>query len=237
MRFGHRAKILVPGTVAGLAALVAVMLVGMGEKHIEPAIPGHVQPATPSERASQTPTPMPESRAGSDSDVQSPAQTADSAAATMPGPTAPRSMAGHKMAGELPEDFGRHVTLMLNGSGLSNPRKEPAVVPYITMDGRSVIPARWILEAIGATVDWDPAMQMVHASWKGRSVMMTIGETAATIDGKKVVLEEPPRLVAGRTIVPLRQIMEALGARVDWDDFNHLVLITLEGAQCQPEFC
>ena len=42
-------------------------------------------------------------------------------------------------------------------------------------------------------------------------------EIKVTVDGTKLTFDQPPVIVDGRTLVPLRAIFEALGATVDWD--------------------
>ena len=43
------------------------------------------------------------------------------------------------------------------------------------------------------------------------------------VDGKQVKFSVPPELVGGRTLVPLREIFEAMGAEVKWDYKEQLV--------------
>lgn len=45
------------------------------------------------------------------------------------------------------------------------------------------------------------------------------------VNGREIQVDVPPQLVNGRTMVPIRWVAEALGARVDWDQANNLVTI------------
>lgn len=38
-----------------------------------------------------------------------------------------------------------------------------------------------------------------------------------TLDGKEIAFDVPPQIIDGRTLVPMRAIFEALGAKVEWD--------------------
>ncbi|SCW48283.1 Copper amine oxidase N-terminal domain-containing protein [Paenibacillus tianmuensis] len=38
------------------------------------------------------------------------------------------------------------------------------------------------------------------------------------VDGKAVPFEQPPVLIEGNTLTPLRAIFEAMGAKVEWDE-------------------
>ncbi|MBE7053619.1 MAG: hypothetical protein E7391_05015 [Ruminococcaceae bacterium] len=45
-------------------------------------------------------------------------------------------------------------------------------------------------------------------------------EISIIINGKKLTMDQSPIIVEGRTLVPLRAIFEALGAKVEWDDLS-----------------
>ncbi|MEW6573925.1 MAG: copper amine oxidase N-terminal domain-containing protein [Bacillota bacterium] len=49
------------------------------------------------------------------------------------------------------------------------------------------------------------------------SLCFTAGAGTVYRNGDRVHLEVAPRIVKGRTFVPLRFVVEALGAAVDWD--------------------
>lgn len=44
-----------------------------------------------------------------------------------------------------------------------------------------------------------------------------------TVDGRQVVFDVQPRLIGGRTMVPLRAIFESIGATVIWDEITQTV--------------
>ena len=47
-----------------------------------------------------------------------------------------------------------------------------------------------------------------------------------TLNGKKIIFDQPPIIVDGRTLVPLRAIFEELGATVNWDGNTQTVIST-----------
>ena len=49
-------------------------------------------------------------------------------------------------------------------------------------------------------------------------VALAEDEIKITLNGKSLIMDQPPVIVEGRTLVPLRAIFEALGATVSWDD-------------------
>lgn len=87
--------------------------------------------------------------------------------------------------------------------------------PY-TKEGRTMLPFRLIGETMGARVGWDGTNRQVSFQRKDRLVVLTIGSTQAQVNGETINLDVSPELVASTTMVPLRFIVDALGARLDW---------------------
>lgn len=98
--------------------------------------------------------------------------------------------------------------------------------PPIIEDGRTLAPLRAIFEALGADVGWDGETSTVTAQKEQVEIELQIGSKAAYINNQPVELEVPGRIVNDRTLVPLRFVSEALGARVDWDGSARTVRIT-----------
>ncbi len=110
--------------------------------------------------------------------------------------------------------------------------------PPIIINGRTLVPLRFIAEAFGAKVDWIPKNQEVVIHYgliNGIIISLQIGEKEATIrniyegdiiDEKIIDLDTPPIIINGRTLVPLRFIAEAFGAKVDWIPEERKVIIT-----------
>lgn len=99
------------------------------------------------------------------------------------------------------------------------------VQPQI-VNGRTLVPFRAIFQDMGATVSYDQGTQKVTATRGGTTIELTIGSATAYVDGSARTLDVPPEIRDGRTLVPVRFISEAVGARVDWDDANRRVVIT-----------
>ena len=51
------------------------------------------------------------------------------------------------------------------------------------------------------------------------------------IDGRPVIFDAPPRMVSGRTMVPLRAIFEALGAEIEWNGDTQTVYAKVNGRE------
>jgi hypothetical protein len=49
------------------------------------------------------------------------------------------------------------------------------------------------------------------------NILLWVGKTTALVNGKETKLAVPPTIVSGKTLVPVRFISEAFGAKVEWD--------------------
>ncbi|OPY55855.1 MAG: hypothetical protein A4E55_02443 [Pelotomaculum sp. PtaU1.Bin035] len=106
-------------------------------------------------------------------------------------------------------DEGSNITVKVNGNQLSFDQP-----PYIA-NGRTMVPFRTIAEAIGAEVDWDQASQKITIMGD-RTIELTVNSTIARVNGASVTLDNPAVVAGGRTMVPLRFVGEALGAKVNY---------------------
>lgn len=97
--------------------------------------------------------------------------------------------------------------------------------------GRTLVPLRAIFEAMGARVDWQPSTRTVTAIRGNTTVVMKIGSTQPTVNGKIVNLDVPAKIVKNRTLVPLRFVGEAFGGKVEWDAAARTVRITSPPAE------
>lgn len=86
----------------------------------------------------------------------------------------------------------------------------------VIYNGRTMVPMRAIFEALGATVDWEVGKETITATREDTKIVIAIGSNQAVVDGEKCILEAPPQLINGRTLVPVRFVSESLGAQVDW---------------------
>ncbi|OQB15213.1 MAG: hypothetical protein BWY15_00583 [Firmicutes bacterium ADurb.Bin193] len=105
--------------------------------------------------------------------------------------------------------------------------------PMLVND-RTMVPMRYIFEIMGATVSWEEATETVTAVKDDTTIVLQIGNTEATVNGAKKILDVPAMLHQDRTMVPLRFISESLGADVQWIEVNNMVVITTKKATPTP---
>lgn len=103
------------------------------------------------------------------------------------------------------------------------------VAPYIEPStGRTLVPIRFISEAFGADVEWEPEFKVVTIRLNDTVIKLQVGNSMAIVNGSKVQLDQPPVIKDNRTMVPLRFISEAFGATVEWFPDTREVKIVYE---------
>ncbi|NCB63411.1 MAG: hypothetical protein EOM52_07320 [Clostridia bacterium] len=113
----------------------------------------------------------------------------------------------------------RGIQVLLDGKALTFD-----VAPVLS-EGRTMVPFRPIFEALGYKVAWDQLAQRITASNDARTITLTLGSTAMTVNGKTAVADAAPFLKDGRTMVPVRAVSEASDCDVLWDQAADTVLI------------
>ena len=101
---------------------------------------------------------------------------------------------------------------------------EPTVAPVIS-NNTTLVPIRIISEELGSRVNWDNTKKRVTIQ-KGKDVIeLYIGSKTAYVNGKAVTLLTTPIIKQGTTLVPIRFISEQLGAYVEWDNTEKIIMI------------
>ena len=99
------------------------------------------------------------------------------------------------------------------------------VQPFIR-DGRTIVPARMIAEALGAEVVWDSGTQSAVITKGDTTIRLPIGSKNAQVNGKTVTLDVPAEIQNGRTLVPLRFLAENLKFTVNWNAASNTAELT-----------
>ncbi|MCX6062967.1 MAG: copper amine oxidase N-terminal domain-containing protein [Caldiserica bacterium] len=73
--------------------------------------------------------------------------------------------------------------------------------PPIIENSLTLVPFRFLGEAIGAQVAWNPVNKMVTYAYGDVSIVLIIGSTTAVVNGKQVTLDVAPKILphVGRT--------------------------------------
>lgn len=100
--------------------------------------------------------------------------------------------------------------------------------PFINPStSRTYVPVRFLAEALGASVNWDPGTQMVTLVDSGITEQMTIGSLTLNVNGQPQGMDTAPQIVPpGRTELPARFVAQAFGYQVQWNAAQQQVIIT-----------
>jgi hypothetical protein len=110
------------------------------------------------------------------------------------------------------------------------------VAPYVDKSsGRTLVPVRYLADALGAQTRWDAGTQTVSVSTSVYRISMVIGSTFLTVNGQTQTMDQAPVIKNGRTYLPAKWVANALGYQVDWDAQIQDVLIWPNGTQ-EPSF-
>ena len=117
-------------------------------------------------------------------------------------PTLPKNTAWLKVGSK---------TIKING-------KEEAVdAAPVIIDSRTYVPIRFIVDAMGGDVQWEPNEKRVTVIRGSQMIEMRAGKKELTLNGKLIVGDAAPVIRDNRTLVPLRLLSEQFGWKVDWN--------------------
>lgn len=114
------------------------------------------------------------------------------------------------------------VSVMMDGMKLWFPDAQA----FVDDNQRTLVPVRFVAEALGAKVGWEAAGQAVPIQKDDQRIRLTIGSKVATVNGEEVAFDTQAVMQGGRTFVPLRFVSEILGVTVKWDDQTNTVLLS-----------
>jgi hypothetical protein len=128
-----------------------------------------------------------------------------------------------------PEKTKRSIWLMVGRAvatvnGVTSPLD---VAPQI-IDGRTMVPLRFVSTALGADLKWDPADGKITVALGTQTVVLWVDKPTAYVNGNAVDLDVPPTIVDDRTLVPLRFIATSLGADLVWNGELQTILLSMD---------
>ena len=139
----------------------------------------------------------------------------------------PNSLASNNNTWEKLDDsivlyVGTPNALVENTDVLVDPANK-SVVPYIK-NSRTLVPVRFITEALGAEVLWEGDTKTVTVLLNNQAIRMVINSKTINIDGRDVEIDIAPEIKNARTFLPLRALSESLGKEVFYD--RKLIIIS-----------
>jgi len=104
----------------------------------------------------------------------------------------------------------------------------------VIKNGRTLVPIRAIVEALGGTVGWDGNEKKVTVTLGSTTIELWIGKNTARVNGIDTLIDPDnskvvPEIINGRTMLPLRFVTENLGCQLRWDPNTKTITITYQG--------
>jgi len=124
------------------------------------------------------------------------------------------------------EELSKYITVIVDKRELVFSENEGLGMPYINEFGKTMIPLRKTLEAIGANVRFDNSRKIVVIEKNGITVNVPIGEKYLYVNGLNVKTDATAIIKDNRTYIPLRAIFEVFGYYIDWHGNSKTVIIT-----------
>ncbi|NPV92661.1 MAG: copper amine oxidase N-terminal domain-containing protein [Firmicutes bacterium] len=97
--------------------------------------------------------------------------------------------------------------------------------PATIVNGRTMVPLRFLVEAMGGTVNWDAVERMITLNVKNTEILLWLDSTRTLVNGQEKFTDVPPQIINERTMVPLRFILENLNCQVNWESSTKTVTI------------
>ena len=102
---------------------------------------------------------------------------------------------------------------------------ENGTVPIVE-NGRTLVPIRAIIEAMGGDVKWDGETNTAVLTLGNDTITLVIGSETAFFNEEKNTLDVAPKIINDRTMLPIRFIAEKFNFNVDWDEATETITIT-----------
>jgi hypothetical protein len=119
-----------------------------------------------------------------------------------------------------------NVPVRLNNRPINFPDVQP-----VKVGDEIMVPMRGVFEHMDAEVVWKPLERKVIATRGSTTVVLPIGTPLASVNGVNKVMDHPPFILNGRTMVPLRFLSYTLHAGIIEMDNQVVNIIPNHGAQ------
>lgn len=120
------------------------------------------------------------------------------------------------------------IAVEINGNIL-----EIDVAPFIE-DGRTLVPLRGVMEALGARVEYNQQTRSIKVVAENITIELQVGSDLATVTrtvngvpaAESIKLDVPATIDRERTFIPVRFMAETLGFGVNWNADRQTVVIS-----------
>lgn len=124
------------------------------------------------------------------------------------------------------------IVLQLNSTdALINGKAHQLNVAPFLLDGRTMVPLRFVSEALGAEVEWDGDKQKITLLLGDQTMILHVDSSEAIVDGKTIFMDVPATIVNGSTVVPIRFVGENFRQEITFDDATKTITIKGGGTE------
>ena|GEM_PF-742564 len=131
-------------------------------------------------------------------------------------------------------NFATSVKMSIGKYTMQRDRFEvPVDSAPVIINGKTFIPAKYIVEPFGGTTSWSPQDKRVTCKYNSNILQVWVGKNTAQIGIRKVQIDSNPALVptiiGGRVFLPMRFLAETfMGLKIDWNDKEKSIVIKNE---------
>jgi photosystem II stability/assembly factor-like uncharacterized protein len=140
----------------------------------------------------------------------------------------------HSIVARFGQETGQKTVMVLRvgkSAFTVNGASEALDSPPVIKNGRTLVPIRAIIEALGGTVGWDGTARKATVALGRVTIELWIGQSTARVNNISTRIDSTnlkvvPQIINGRTMLPLRFVTENLGATVGWEPVSQTITIT-----------
>jgi len=112
------------------------------------------------------------------------------------------------------------ITVTIGNTPINFTDQQPTIV-----DDRTLVPVRGVFEALGFEPSWDEQARQVTLSRASDTILITIDSVTFTTNGVNYTLDVPAQIINGRTMVPIRALLESVGYDLEWNEATRTAII------------
>ncbi|MCQ4085750.1 N-acetylmuramoyl-L-alanine amidase [Saccharibacillus sp. JS10] len=116
-----------------------------------------------------------------------------------------------------------------SGTTITLDNQKLANADVLTVNQTTMVPIRVVSEQLGYSVKWNQAAGQVTIGSGANTVVLTINQRMASVNGALVSLTEPAMASKQTTYVPLRFVSAQMGLQVKWDNAAKNVFLFTAG--------
>ena len=130
-----------------------------------------------------------------------------------------------KLAGDKIKKNNKNVAVLPVENIIVKGAKVKFDTPPVIKSGRTLIPVKALSEAFGAEVKWISAERKVVITKDNTEIVLQLDNNKIYVNGVESTIDVPACSINGRTVVPIKFIVEKMGLLVKWDSDSQVVEI------------